>query len=76
MCASSQRVVVERAVWDEILMVQTNIMSATLRPLPKFSGRVGTLGIYSIVTTDQQHFCVDTIKYYSIHFLFAVGVLP
>ena len=31
-----------------------------------FSGRVGTLGIYSILITNQQQFFVDTIKYCSI----------
>ena len=38
-----------------------------LLPLPKFSGRVRTLGIYSILITNQQQlFVKDTIKYYSI----------
>ena len=38
-----------------------------LLPLPNFSGRVGTLGIYSILITNQQQFFVeDTIKDYSI----------
>ena len=33
----------------------------------KFSDRVGTLAIYSILITDQQQIvCVGTIKYYSI----------
>ena len=45
----------------------TRITVWTLLPLPNFAGRAGTLGIYSILITNQQQFFgEDTIKYCSI----------
>ena len=40
-------------------LAEQGLLFEHFRPLPNFSGRVGTLGIYSILITNQQQFLLS-----------------
>ena len=47
-------------------LVEQGLLLENFFFLPTFSDRVGTLGTYSSLKSNQAIVCVDTIKYYSI----------